>query len=225
MSAAPHGRLFSVEVFTELQPVLQRIFDHPFNVELALGTLSRERFCFYMQQDSLYLVDFARALALTGSRLVQERRIAALLAASHDALMVERSLHEHYFAEYGASPDAQESPTCVGYTSFLLATASLWSLNEALAAMLPCYWIYREVGNRIARTAVSPNPYAKWIETYTDKDYSVRVDRFIELVDVTAAEATEQERLRMKDRFITAAYFEYYFWDDAYHMRLMRAAP
>ncbi|MDR2523839.1 MAG: TenA family protein, partial [Synergistaceae bacterium] len=203
MSAALRERLFSAEVFEELQPVLQRIFEHPFNQDLRKGVLSRERFCFYMQQDSLYLVHFARALALTGSRLAQEKRIAALLAASHDALMVERSLHEHYFAEYGVNPDARESPVCMGYTSFLLATASLWSLNEALAALLPCYWVYREVGGRIARTAVFPNPYAKWIETYTDKNYSARVDRFIELVDDAAAEVTEQERLHMKDRFIT----------------------
>ena len=212
---------FSTTVFQEVQPVLRLIFDHPFNAELAKGTLSRDRFCFYMQQDSLYLVHFARALALTASRTTRERRIELLLTAAQNALLAERSLHEHYFTEYGVSLDMKENTTCLGYTSFLLTSASLGTLGEALAALLPCFWIYREVGNHVARGAASPNPYAKWIAMYSDKDFSDAVDRFIELTDSVAAEVSEPERNSMKDRFMTASHFEYYFWDDAYRMKAM----
>ncbi|MDR3230799.1 MAG: thiaminase II [Synergistaceae bacterium] len=212
---------FSVQVFQAVQPILARILEHPFNRELANGTLSRERFCFYMQQDSLYLIHFARALAFAGSRALQEKRIEALLTASQNALVAERSLHEHYFAEFGVRCDMEENPACTGYTSFLLATVSLGSLGEALAALLPCFWIYREVGNHVARNATSPNPYAKWIKTYSDNDFSDGVDRFIDLLNAVADEAAEQELLCMKKSFMVASNFEYYFWDDAYHMKHM----
>ncbi len=213
--------IFSTEVFKEVQPILTRVLGHPFNVDLAQGTLSKERFCVYMQQDSLYLIHFSRALAVSAGRSGQEKRIEILLSASQNALLAERSLHQHYFKEYGVNHDAAENPACLAYSSYLLATASLGTLGESLAALLPCFWIYREVGNRIAKNAASPNPYSKWIETYSDKAFSVGVDRFVELTDSVAAEATAEERLCMKKRFMTSSQFEYFFWDDAYHGKVL----
>ena len=207
---------FSTQVFQKVRPLLERIFEHPFNTELAQGVLSKERFCSYMKQDSLYLVQFSRALAIAAGRASQEEDIETLLTASQNALLAERSLHEHYFAEYGVRREARENPACLGYTSFILAVAALESFGEALAALLPCFWIYREVGVHIARGAASPNPYAKWIETYSDEAFSAGVDRFTELVDSAAAEASARERLRMEERFMTASHFEYHFWDDIY---------
>jgi thiaminase/transcriptional activator TenA len=207
---------FSERVFRKVRPLLERIFEHPFNTELARGVLSRERFCSYMQQDSLYLVQFSRALAITAGRASREKDIETLLTASQNALLAERSLHEHYFAEYGVSREAEKTPACLAYTSYILATAALESFGEALAALLPCFWIYREAGCHIARGAASPNPYAKWIETYSDEAFSAGVDRFTELTDTAAAEASESERLRMEDRFMTASLYEYHFWDDVY---------
>ena len=221
MSGTIDGQTFSAGVFQEVQPILTRVYEHPFNVELARGTLSKERFCVYMQQDSLYLVQFSRALAVAGGRALREKHIETLLVSAQNALLAERSLHEHYFAEYGVSRGAKENPTCLSYTSFLLATATLGNLGEALAALRPCFWIYREVGRHISRVAASPNPYSRWIETYSDEAFSIGVDHFIELVDVVAAQGTEQMRLRMREFFMTASHLEYYFWDDAYYMRVL----
>ncbi|MDR1580721.1 MAG: TenA family protein, partial [Synergistaceae bacterium] len=169
------------------------------------------------------LVQFSRALAIAAGRASREKDTETLLIASQNALLAERGLHEHYFAEYGVSREARENPACLGYTSFVLAVAALESLGEALAALLPCFWIYREVGLHIARGAVSPNPYARWIETYSDEAFSAGVDRFTALTDAVAAEASERERLKMEERFMTASWFEYCFWDDAYHMRTFGA--
>jgi thiaminase/transcriptional activator TenA len=172
-----------------------------------------------MQQDSLYLLHFARALAFAGSRSAQEERIGTLLTAAQGALLAERALHEHYFAEFGVTRSAKENMACLGYASFILSTVSLGSLGEALAVLLPCFWIYREVGNHVLRVAASPNPYDRWIRMYSDKEFSDGVERFVHLVDTVAGEVAEQERSLMEDRFITASHFEYHFWDEAYRMR------
>lgn len=213
---------FTSELIDEIKPIMKRIYCHPFTIELAGGTLSRECFCFYMQQDSLYLIHFSRALALTGSRFTDESRIARLLEAAQGALLAERGLHEHYFKEFGVSRSETENPACLGYSSFMLATSALGSLGEAAAALYPCFWIYREVGNRIASTSnLLNNPYKDWIKMYSDKKFSDGVDRYTDLVDEIAADASRSDLAKMKKCFITASQYEYHFWDCAYRLEHM----
>ena len=59
---------FSERAWTETSDLYRRILDLPFNRELAAGTLSQERFQFYMTQDALYLTQYARALAAASAK-------------------------------------------------------------------------------------------------------------------------------------------------------------
>lgn len=210
---------FCSQLFKENRPLLEKIYKHPFIQELADGTLSKERFCNYIQQDSHYLIHFARALAITASRSLHEQRIETLLLLSRNVLLAERSLHFYYFREFNVSPNARPNLACNAYYSYLLATVSLDSMEEGLGALLACFWIYREVGRHLSENLVPFNPYAKWIGTYSDEDFSRNVDRFIALIDDVAAKTDENTRQLMKKAFTTSSYFEWHFWDEAYHMR------
>ena len=87
-------------------------------------------------------------------------------------MAVERVLHERYLAEFGIDPaslaGSEQSPDCLAYTSFLLATAHQEPWEVLLAALLPCFQVYWEVGCRIAGEAARENPYRAWIDTYAD---------------------------------------------------------
>jgi thiaminase (transcriptional activator TenA) len=76
--------------------------------------------------------------------------IAMVAEHAAGAIAVERSLHESFFAEFGMNEDdvaaTPMAPTNLAYTSYLLASAYGGSFPEALGAVLPCYWIYWEVG-------------------------------------------------------------------------------
>ena len=78
---------FSKTAWNAIEYTYKSILEHPFNRELTEGTLETEKFQFYMKQDSLYLVDFARALAMTASchsnQLILVHPIAEP-ACSHD---------------------------------------------------------------------------------------------------------------------------------------------
>lgn len=63
---------WSDEAWEAAEPVYRRILEHPFVGELAAGTLSAERFRFYIRQDALYLDGYARRLAHIASRLVRK---------------------------------------------------------------------------------------------------------------------------------------------------------
>jgi thiaminase/transcriptional activator TenA len=201
----------------------QAVLVHPFNEQLADGTLSRERFQFYLAQDARYLVGFGRALAIAAARATETADLTFFAGAAREAVVVERALHEDYFDRFGLSEadlDAIEtSPTCLAYTSFLLATAQTEGYPELIAALLPCFWIYQNVGEHILKlrgSGAPPNPYQQWIDTYADDEFAESVRACRDAVDRAAASADEATRARMLAAFTRASEYEWLFWDSAY---------
>lgn len=209
---------FTPLAFTAVKPTMQAIYDHPFTVELIDGILPREKFLYYMQQDSLYLVSFARALATVGAKLRNPDDVALMLHFAEQGLLAERELHLHFFAEYQVTPTNIKQPGCFSYSAHLLERAALASPGEGMAALLPCFWIYREVGNHIRKTADTDNPYFKWIETYSSDEFAILTDKAIQLTDRLALASSDEDYRGMMEAFVTSSRFEYIFWDDAYRM-------
>ncbi len=207
---------FSKTAWEAIAPLYQSIIEHPFNQELAKGTLAKEKFQFYMKQDSLYLVDFARALALAASKAQNPDDLVLLLDFSKGAIVAERGLHEFYFQFYGIQLDVEKAPGCFSYTHFLMSTAVHASYEEALGALLPCFWIYREVGLHIHRSAAQDNPYQKWIDTYSGEEFQQVVQNAIDLTDRVAARSSKEQTERMLDAFVLSTRLEWMFWDSAY---------
>jgi thiaminase/transcriptional activator TenA len=200
------------------------IIEHPFNTELAEGTLSTERFQFYLVQDSRYLIGFARALAVAATRARTNRDVAFFAGAAQESMVVERELHDSYFDRFGLSAADQQaietSPTCLAYTSFLLATAQTGSYAELVAALLPCFWIYQEVGawTQAQLRPANGHPYLAWIDTYTDDAYTESVLTCRHAVDTAAASADDLTRAAMLAAFTRATEYEWLFWDSAYRL-------
>ncbi|WP_298821351.1 thiaminase II [Chloroflexus sp.] len=215
---------YTETLWAAITDIYQAIIQHPFNTELAQGTLPREKFAFYMEQDALYLADFARALATMAGRAPDEEAVIQFARFAEGVAVVERSLHHTYFQEFGiTAPTRQQAPACFTYTNFLLATVATRSYEEGMAALLPCFWIYREAGNDIYRRATPNNPYQKWIDTYAGQEFAEWVDRAIALTDRIAEQASEAAKERMRAAFIHSSRLEWMFWDSAY--RLERWLP
>ena len=132
---------------------------------------------------------------------------------------VEESMHGTFFAEYGLQGRSTvKSPACFAYTNFLLATASLRSYEEAIAAVLPCFWVYREIGLAIHARSVSGNPYQKWIDTYAGDEFGEATETAIEALEETITSATPTTQRRMEEAFVYSTRLEWLFWDSAYTM-------
>lgn len=207
---------FTELLWQQIEPLYQQILDLPFNRELTAGTLSEQRFAFYVKQDQMYLVDFSRALAMAGTRAPNTDALNAWLGFAGEAVAVEQALHESFLKRFAAPEDLGKSPACLAYTQFLLATAALEEYPVMVAALLPCFWIYREVGLHIHARAASPNPYQDWIDTYAGEDFSASVDQAIALTDEAAESAGEPVRKRMIEAFVLSSRLEWMFWDSAY---------
>ncbi len=215
---------FSEQVWQSTAPLRAAIHAMPFNAELAAGTLSRERFQTYIVQDSLYLSDYARVLALAAARGPDMAVLQTFAHSALGAVSVEQALHERYLKEFGVDPgivsQTEQSPDCLGYTSFLLATAYHEPWEVLLAALLPCFWLYWDVGQAIARTAAPENPYRAWIDTYADEGFGNAVRAVIALTDKAAEDASPIVRAKMTTAFVRCCQYEWLFWDGAYQQRV-----
>ena len=208
---------FTDELWTAMAPIYTTILRHPFLTGLTDGSLSRERFRFYVVQDSLYLREFARALSLAAARAPEDDWIIMFNEHAAGALRVERALHESFFKEFGLAPEdvaaTPMAPTNLAYTSYLLAVAYGAPYHEALAALLPCYWIYWEVGKSLER-AGSPDPLcARWIATYASGEFGDVVRAVLGATDSVAGRLRAPEREAMRRHLLVTARYEWMFWD------------
>jgi thiaminase (transcriptional activator TenA) len=190
----------------------------PFNRELAAGTLDKARFQFYIEQDAQYLEQYSRILAMAGARGPDGATLRLFAESALEAVAVEQALHAQYLSEFGAGA-AEPSPDCLGYTSFLLATAYHEPWEVLMAAVLPCFWIYWDVGNAIAREAAAENRYRAWIDTYSDEGFGNAVRAVMAATDTAAEGASAAQRDRMMTAFIRSTQYEYLFWEGAYELR------
>lgn len=211
---------FSERAWNATSGLYRRILDLPFNRELADGTLSPERFQFYITQDALYLAQYAKVLAAAAARAPDNGDMAFFAKAAEQVVVVERALHEGFLQRFGVTAEdlaaAEPSPSCFGYTNFLHATAQQGSYAGLVAAVLPCFWIYWEVGKHIAATARGDNPYQAWIDTYSDPGFGEAVKRAIAICDRAADGASAAEESAMMRAYARCARYEWMFWDSAY---------
>nr|WP_201470199.1 bifunctional hydroxymethylpyrimidine kinase/phosphomethylpyrimidine kinase [Microbacterium hydrocarbonoxydans] len=184
----------------------------PFIRGLADGTLAREPFLFYLAQDALYLREYARVLA-EASRLAPTPHEQAFWARSAEgAITGELELHASWLAP-GAGVDAATSdvtpaPATVAYLDHLRSVAFGGDYAELIAAVLPCFWLYTDLGRRLhagefGEYASDPrHPYASWLATYADPAFEDATDQAIALVidaAVTADPATRHRMIRAFD--------------------------
>lgn len=209
---------WSEQAWAAAAPVYEKILELPIVRGLADGSLSAERFRYYVRQDALYLKGYARRLSLLAARLPQRRQQLDFGRFASEGVAAEEALHR-FFLDGGTPPSEEEmSPTCLLYTAVLDAQL-LHETEVAVAAQLPCFRVYRRVGEAILRGArLDGNPYRRWIETYGDETFAASARRAVEIGDELAADASEGVRRRMTDAFVLSTRLEGLFWESAWRL-------
>lgn len=205
---------FTGRLWSSIQPIYQRTLEHPFLRGLADGSLPRSRFEYYLAQDALYLGGFSRALSLLAAKAPREEWSLTLNRHAVEALEVERKLHESLL---GAGRSAATmAPTNLAYTNHLIATVTQRPFLEGLAAMLPCYWIYWEVGKHLKQRGSKDPDYQRWIDQYAAEEFGASVRQVLEMMETEAQTADAATREKAQKLFELSARYEYMFWDMAW---------
>lgn len=212
---------FSAHLWQQNLGIFQSILQHPFNQELANGTLPVTKFCYYIEQDSNYLLHFAQALAALASRMHDPRLVKDFIKFAEAAIIAEQEIiHQYYLEKYVYQKTNQQTLAGVAYSNFLVRQAQSAPVEVAIATVVPCFWIYYEVGKHIySLSDQRHNPYCKWIETYTSSEFDMSVKRIISIMDELSFKANRSVKLEMTKAFALSCQLEWHFWNDAYHER------
>ncbi len=207
------------DIWTDIAPIHDAVVRHPFLTGLTDGSLPEDAFARYVVQDSLFLVEYSRALALCAAKSPSTTQLRMFCAHATEAIDVERALHEQLMSRLGIDAERAAAtgptPACLGYASFLLQACALRDFHEALGAIVPCYWIYWEVGKELVAKG-SPDPrYRLWIDTYGDESFGEAVTGVLRACDVALGAVGASAASAARRNAVTAARYEWLFWDSA----------
>ncbi len=199
------------------KPIYHKILELPFLKELMNGSLPKEKFYFYLNQDAIYLSEYGKVLAGIASRMNDVKQRSAFLKFSTDTIAVEQALHAFYLKDAPPKKYEGPSPSCLLYTGFVSQQLLCYPVEIALASILPCFWIYQKVGDYIiANHTKDENPYQAWIDTYGGEEFATEVKKAIDICDAVADGSALQEEMTKAFRY--AVKMEWMFWDSAYKM-------
>jgi thiaminase/transcriptional activator TenA len=210
---------WSNHVWKTIEPVYARILQLPFIQELMNGTLPKDKFLFYLQQDAIYLSEYGKVLAGIAARVNHHDYKQALLKFAGDTVSVEQALHEFYLKDIDYTHRTEASPSCMLYTGFLNSLLASRPVEEALAGILPCFWIYKQAGDYILENQTkSENAYQQWIDTYGGVEFAEAVSLAKAICDEVADTCTDTQQQAMTQAFVLASKMEWMFWNSAWNM-------
>lgn len=210
---------WSAELWSAIEPIHLEILRHPFITGLTSGELEPDAFIRYLAQDTYYVNEYARSLAMLSATAPTMALTRSLLQHAAGAVTAEAGLHAELVGMLGAPTgvlsDVQPTPTAAAYVDFVTARVHSGSFFEGLCAVLPCMWVYGEVGRHLVATG-SPHPtYQRWIDSYAGSEYLDEVERVLADVDVLARDISEVEKQRGVELALVATRYEWMFWDSA----------
>ncbi|CCG82862.1 putative Thiamin biosynthesis protein [Taphrina deformans PYCC 5710] len=203
-----------------IKPAWQAYTEHIFVSQLADGSLPLSSFKRFLQQDYLYLIQYARLTALAAYKCENLDDIAAS-AEIILHIREEMKLHVNYCKDFGITKAmleaGQESVACTVYTRYIESignTRDWMSLQIALAA---CLIGYGEVGKRLSESSTTKRDsvYWSWIKNYAEDDYSSAVTRGRALVEKHAKDQSPSRFVELIEIFRRVTEYEALFWTDA----------
>jgi len=211
---------FSGELWRGIASIYQAILAHPFLTGMTDGSLPHDCFAFYVTQDALYLQRYASVLAAVSSRAPDTAGTEMFARHAAEVIGVERELHGPLLADLGVDPatmgTAEPAPTTLAYTSYLLAAASGGTYAEGVGAVLPCYWIYWEVGKALQRRGSPDARYQRWIDMYASDSFGQTVQDVLAVADKFGPGLTSHDCALVHRHFRTTSRYEWMFWDMGY---------
>ena len=196
--------------------IFHAIIKHDFVIDLMQANLDKDIFGFYVNQDSLYLSEYKKSLVTVGTKCLRSDETQFFYASATGIIEVEDALHKSFLDAKYKTPTP--SPTCELYTSYLARIVNNYSVEVGVAAVLPCFTIYKEVGDFILKMQSKEidNPYQSWIDTYASDEFAQAVEQAIGIANKYALTASPENLAKMEEVFIKTSQLEWMFWDSAY---------
>ena len=211
----------SQKLWQQIKPIYQKIVDHPFNQEMMNGTLHQKKFQYYIAQDITYLNDFTKALSIIASK-IDSQYVGTFMRYVENVVAAEKEIVRGFLCDNESQNnhggETKKTLANIGYTSYIIRTCIEENAAVGVATILPCFWIYSELGKQMLPCLKLGHQYAGWIQTYADDQFASDVRDAIHICDKLGDDSDSATIAKMQQAFYTSACFEWHFWNDAYHM-------
>lgn len=189
---------------------------HPFIQQLLAGTLPLATFRYYLIQDHAYLREFGAIQDLAADQTTNTEIATQLHDGAEHLRQGELALRQTFFDRLNITADevanTPVAPTGYAYTSHMYRALMTQGTAGAIAGLLPCYWLYAEIGAELAEQG-SPVPiYQDWLESYRSDDYAGEMTDQLALANRVATPANTPALL---DIFNKSSWYELNFWQMA----------
>lgn len=193
--------------------------NHPFLKEIENNKLPIENFQFYLKQDYLYLLDYSKALGLLIAKSETEEKIREYTKILNKTINIEIQHHKTYSKKIGIQNQlkkAEKTPTTAAYTNYLLRTAYENSIPEIISVILPCFWIYMDLGKKL-----NPNntrkEYKEWIKTYQTEEFKELINKLKSDLNHYLKNSSQNRIRKINKKFKRSLQYEYKFWEMSYN--------
>jgi thiaminase/transcriptional activator TenA len=194
---------------------------HPLVRALADGSIGDGPLRAWVEQDRLFVLAERRVVAALRAH-GPGPDLDRLLAGLDDSLVTEAGMFAAFAAERGWAEAADPWPACLGYTSFLLATAHD-GLLEGLAALYGAERAYLDTWTAVAAVSPPDSPYRDWIENWSGAGFRSFVTALGDELDALGGEPPPLLMQRLVRAFEYSVRFEVAFWDMCWDQRRWRA--
>lgn len=214
--AVPSEGAFAAQLWAAAEKDLEDIYALEFIRGLASGSLAENQFAYYLAQDAIYLNGYSRVLARASALAPTEEEQLFWANSAAQCLEVESELHRSWLSTRTIEP--QLGPVTKSYVDHLTAASAQGSYAVLAAAVLPCFWLYAEVGAKLhaqflAAGEPAGHPYAAWLRTYADEDFAAATRRAVAIVDEAGRNASAGDRAAMITAFRQSCRLELEFFD------------
>lgn len=201
-------------VWRVIEPLMEKLRQHPFLQKMAEDTLPRDLFVRYLQQDSIYLSNYSREMRMLAELVTDNDQKAMFARFAQDSMEAEESLHAELLASTSSYAEADALPATAQYMQHTSRLVNSGDLPLAFASLLPCMWIYSELGRyaKSIQQGGDSNPYAQWIDCYTSPVMEEGLPVMQHIVNEMALHETAHRRAAMRRAFCQSASFELDFF-------------
>ena len=209
---------WSRKVWKKSASIYEAILELEFLKELSDGSLSEEVFSRYIAQDEIYLKNYYHQMMILSELMENPDDKELFIAFAQSGMEGEKAMHDMLIEKYGIETEVEASKVTADYNAHICEGIATGNPCIALASVLPCMWIYNEVGLHILKHSnLEGNPYKEWILEYGQDEFTLGVNKVLKMVDGWAEKADLETRRKMDYYYLKAALYEYAFWDYGYH--------
>lgn len=205
---------FAMEQIQALRPLWERMLSHPFLLGTRDGTLPRETFIRWMQQDYLFVEAAIPFFGVLLSKAPSRHRRP--ISKAIDALHKELDLFRERAAAVGAGLEGVEPAfICHAYIQFLMATAYQRTYAEGYTVLYAAEKAYHDSW-KVVQAGLDPSsPWTPFVENWAGDAFHSYVAYLEAELDLLAETVGPEERARMSGLFRHTTLYEIAFWEMA----------